>query len=165
MQQWNIRTIFSHFLFILLAAVCGLVGAYVGNLIARLKQKSVALELEHIVDEIYGELLGCSEDWIPWRIAGVYKFAVCTDSVFGGRPLSENFKDEPDYLDAFRHLAHSPGRYCLGPQEDPNHLEETVVSGSRRYGLVQKGLATDVFMDDPISAFQVHTFGCNDCFK
>ncbi len=34
------------FLFILLAAICGLVGAYVGNLLARLKQKSEVSKLE-----------------------------------------------------------------------------------------------------------------------
>ena len=125
-----------------------------------LKQKRIALQAEAIVDDIYRDLPVGGEDWVPWRLAGVYRYSVCTDSVFQGPLLQEDgidadFKDEPDYLDAFRHLAHSPGQYCLGPQEDPNHLEETIIPTSRRYARVQKGIATDVFMDDPISAFQV----------
>lgn len=116
------------------------------------------VELEAIIDNVYRQIPVGGENWIPWRLAGVYRFALCTDSVFRG-PLLHNmidadFKDEPYYLDAFRHLAHSPGYYCLGPQEDPNHLQETVVDSSPRYTRFQKGFVTDMFMDDPISAFQ-----------
>lgn len=126
---------------------------------ASLQQKRALLQLEAIFDDAYREIPVGGEKWIPWRLSGVYRYAVCTHSVFDGPLLQDDgieadFKDEPDYLDAFRHLAHSPGRYCLGPQEDPNHLEETVVKASPRYARIQKGIVTDVFMDDPISAFQ-----------
>lgn len=52
------------------------------------------------------------------------------------------------------YIHHSPGHYCLGPQEDPNHLSEPVVASSKRYGRIQKSFATDVFMDNPVFAFQ-----------
>ena len=144
---------------ILLTTICRALQCLKASPWTSLKQKRIVLQLEAIVDDVYRQIAIGGENWIPWRLAGVYRYATCTDSVFKG-PLLEDgvigadFKDEPDYLDAFRHLTHSPGRYCLGPQEDPNHLEETVVTTSPRYGRKQKGIVTDVFMDDPISAFQ-----------
>jgi hypothetical protein len=124
-----------------------------------LKQKRMMLQLEAMVDDAYRQIPVGGENWIPWRLAGVYKYAVSTDSVFQGHILESDtidadFMDEPDYLDAFRHLAHSPGRYCLGAQEDPNHLEETNPAILNRYKRVKKGFVTDIFMDDPVSAFQ-----------
>jgi hypothetical protein len=107
----------------------------------------------------------------PWRHAGVYKHIQCTDSVFvdddsprlmvGNTYTNTNdddaddhetlWKDEPQYLEAFAHLAHSPGRFCLGPQEDPNHLQPQRHS---RYGRRQRGCVTDMFMDDPVCGLQ-----------
>jgi hypothetical protein len=61
------------------------------------------------------------------------------------------WKDEPQYLEAFAHLAHSPGRFCLGPQEDPNHLQPQRHS---QFGRRQRGFVTDIFMDDPVCGLQ-----------
>ena len=115
------------------------------------QQKLDVIRLETIVDNIYQQLPVGGEEWVPWRLAGVYRYAVCTDSVFHGPRLDQNaeegdFQDEPEYLDAFRHLAHNPGYYCLGPQEDPNHPEETIVKSSPRYSRTQKGISNDLFM-------------------
>jgi hypothetical protein len=76
------------------------------------QQKQKVLQIEAIVDSTYRQIrVGATEDWPTWRNAGVYRFALCTDSVFQGPNLEHHsidteFKDEPDYLDAFRHLAH-----------------------------------------------------------
>jgi hypothetical protein len=107
---------------------------------------------------------GEEHSWVPWRHAGVYKHALCTDSVFsvnfaGEAPIGNDsnddilWKDEPQYLHAFAHLTHSPGAFCLGPQEDPNHLQEPIVRDGR-FGRRQQGCATDMFMDDPICGLQ-----------
>jgi hypothetical protein len=106
------------------------------------------------------------DDLVPWRYAGVYQHALCTEFVFtpdrtiasrGGNLASEKsglllWKDEPQYLEAFAHLVHSPGRFCLGQQEDPNHLHRSGRFVSR---IVKKKnfSVTDVFMDDPVSGF------------
>eukprot|EP00934_Nitzschia_sp_Nitz4_P009251 Nitzschia sp. Nitz4//scaffold23_size168460//386//4464//NITZ4_002199-RA/size168460-augustus-gene-0.298-mRNA-1//-1//CDS//3329543575//9241//frame0 len=94
---------------------------------------------------------------VPWRHAGVYRNRLCTDSVFEkeatklvGLPLTR-WKEEPRYLEVFAHLAHSPGRFCLGPQEDPNHLRKTPQS---RYSRRQRGCVTDMFFDDPVCGLQ-----------
>lgn len=117
------------------------------------------VQWEAIVDAAYRQIPVGGEEWIPWRMAGVFKYKVCTDSVFS--PDAELtcadqtlWINEPDYLDAFRHLAHSPGIYCLGPQEDCNHLGETVIATNSRYARVQQGSTTDMFMNSPIFAFQ-----------
>lgn len=76
------------------------------------EQKQKVLQMEAIVDNTCRQIsAGAAEEWAPWRHAGIYRFALCTDSVFQG-PNLENYnidteyKDEPEYLDAFRHLAH-----------------------------------------------------------
>jgi hypothetical protein len=97
------------------------------------------------------------EGWIPWRHSGVYPYLTCTDSIFHpsrSLPTLSGWKEEPNYLDAFRHLAHSPGRYCLGPREDPNHLGETLISEKSRFYRKQSGCVTDLFMDDPVCAME-----------
>ena len=127
------------------------------------RQKAVLLQWEIVVDyicRVYASS-GDHEEYycLPWRHAGVYKHALCTNSVFGGGVCpthSENeganlWKEEQYYLEAFAHLAHSPGRFCLGPQEDPNHLRSHPAS---RYARRQMGFATDMFMDDPICGLQ-----------
>ncbi len=102
---------------------------------------------------------------IPWKHAGSYRYALCTDSVFeteksSGSSIFEHntplvpvlWKDEPKYLEAFAHLAHSPGRFCLGPQEDPNHLRTSPQLS--RYARRQRGCVTDMFFDDPVCGLQ-----------
>ena len=103
---------------------------------------------------------------VPWRYAGVYQYALCTDSVFHPDDtiafrgsiiaLEESkillWKDEPHYLEAFAHLVHSPGRFCLGQQEDPNHLHRSGRFLSR-FVKRKNCSVTDVFMDDPVSGF------------
>lgn len=124
------------------------------------RQRSVLVEAEATADNLFRKIATGGVDWVPWRTSGVYEARLCSLSVFGGDEtmsrlidVDVEWKDEPDYLDSFRHLAHSPGRYCLGPQEDPNHLGETCAS-TRRYYRRQRGLATDLVMDDAISSFQ-----------
>jgi hypothetical protein len=73
----------------------------------------------------------------PWRNTGVYKFRTCTDSIYGREialpltkielPFAPMFKDELGYLDGFRYLCHSPGMYCLGQQQDPNHEDPKIL--------------------------------------
>ena len=96
---------------------------------------------------------------LPWRHAGVYPNLLCTDSFFSEHsPLLDSriltfWKAEPRYLEAFAHLAHSPGRFSLGPQEDPNHLR-ILPDISSRYARRQRGCVTDMFFDDPVSGLQ-----------
>ena len=124
------------------------------------RQLHVLVRWEVVLDCLYREVSAGEEDgWRPWRLNGVYRFVLCTDSVFRRFDYSKSdldtvWKEEPGYLETFRHLAHSPGRFCLGPQEDPNHLGEVVIRSSRRYFRVQKSLGTDLFMDDPIFSLQ-----------
>jgi hypothetical protein len=106
---------------------------------------------------------------LRWRHAGVYRYALCTDSVFNQEKASLRqqeattaflnnipFKDEQAYLEPFAHLAHSPGRFCLGLQEDPNHLHgpESLSKLQTKFFRRQLGCATDMFMDDPICGLQ-----------
>ena len=102
---------------------------------------------------------GMSTEYEPWRHAGLYRHTLCTNSVFeqgdtkfliGSRTI--NWKPEPKYLEAFAHLAHSPGRFCLGPQEDPNHLRSAQTHS--RYGRRQRGCVSDIFMDNPVCGLQ-----------
>jgi hypothetical protein len=135
-----------------------------------LKHKKVLIIWEITLDIFCRQIPVGGANWVPWRFAGIYRHALCTESVHSGPNLldgANNFekseiKEEPDYLDAFRHLAHSPGRYCLGPQEDPNHLDEAIVINSSKYGRRQKGMITDMFMDDPVSTFQAGICMIND---
>ena len=111
----------------------------------------------------------------PWRHAGVYPIELCTDSVFGKDEMSLSqftvddlldrmdgsnaslynlWKEEPAYLEGFAHLAHSPGRLCLGPQEDPNHLKQKLHLRKNRFNRQQNGFVSDMFMDDPICTLQ-----------
>ena len=96
---------------------------------------------------------------LPWRHAGVYPNLLCTDSFFSGHsPQLDStiltfWKAEPRYLEAFAHLAHSPGRFSLGPQEDPNHLR-FLPDLSSRYSRRHRGCVTDMFFDDPVSGLQ-----------
>jgi hypothetical protein len=143
----------------LLFAMHGILNSYKAAPWTGLRQKRILVQLEALLDDVSRKLIVNHGIAIPWRLAGVYRYALCTDSVFGGPSLGSEaidacWKDEPEYLDAFRHLAHNPGRFCLGPQEDPNHLNEPVVQLSKRYARRQVGVVTDAFMDDPISALQ-----------
>ena len=111
----------------------------------------------------------------PWRHAGVYRQELCTDSTSCHELTSSShhaidgllgriecdrasicrlLKEEPAYLEAFAHLAHSPGRFCLGPQEDPNHLHQQLYRERNRFIRQQSGFVSDMFMDDPISTMQ-----------
>jgi hypothetical protein len=70
-----------------------------------------------------------------WRNAGVYRFLRCTDSVFNlSNEVYCHGKSEPNYLETFRNLWHSPGLYRLGAQDDPNHMREQEMMGSGSYG-------------------------------
>jgi hypothetical protein len=143
----------------LLFGIHGILNSYKAAPWTSLRQKRKLVHLEALLDHAYSKLAVNKAKEIPWRLAGVYRYALCTDSVFDGPSLESEaidacWKNEPEYLDAFRHLAHSPGRFCLGPQEDPNHLREPVVLASQRYARRQVGAVTDAFMDDPISTVQ-----------
>lgn len=93
----------------------------------------------------------------PWRHAGLYSNSVCSDSAFLSKQITPidgvdfMWKEEPHYLKPFAHLVHNGGNFCLGPQEDPNHLW---LQDNGRYRRRQKGFATDMFMDDPICGLQ-----------
>ena len=106
-----------------------------------------------------------------WRNEGVYKFTTCTDSIFEQKvdlpsietdlTLAPEFKDELDYLDGFRYLCHSPGLYCLGQQQDPNHEDPTILpiydiktSPFRRvFPRGKRSRNSDTFMDNHTLAF------------
>jgi hypothetical protein len=95
---------------------------------------------------------------------GVFSCAPCTNYCFDECPLTDgeldnSFMDE--YCKPERPAIHYPGRYCLGPQEDPNHLEENVIQ-SEQLALHQGGLATDLFMNDTMSAFKAGLCMAND---
>eukprot|EP00980_Cylindrotheca_fusiformis_P020331 scaffold7344_cov145-Cylindrotheca_fusiformis.AAC.29 len=128
------------------------------------RQQQVLLQWEELIDNMCQlrseEVNATSQSGVltPWRHAGIYRDPLCTDSVFSSNIMNKSktdsghsLKEEPRYLQYFAHLAHNGGRFCLGPQEDPNHLRQQDSSRLRRK---QKGLATDMFMDDPISGFQ-----------
>jgi len=107
----------------------------------------------------------------PWRNVGVYRFRTCTDSVYdleiALQPLETELaftpilKDELDYLDGFRYLCHSPGIYCLGQQQDPNHEDPKIlpvfdVKTSPFSRLIPSGKRSrnsDTFMDNRTLAF------------
>ena len=144
----------------LLCTIHGILQCYKAAPWSSARQKRVLVQLETLLDDMCTKIMAVDGDSVmPWRIAGVYRYTLSTASVFSSQSLQEDsidasWKDEPEYMDAFRYLAHGPGRYCLGPQEDPNHLTEPVVSSSRRYTRRQVGCVTDAFMDDPISTLQ-----------
>ena len=126
-------------------------------------QLAELVHLEALFDILYCQIEVGGEQWSPWRLSGCYRSSVCTNSVFVSDGLTAEtedlssaleFKEEPDFLDCFRHLTHGPGLYCLGPQEDTNHLGETSVTKSSRYGRSQVGCVTDMFMDNPVYALQ-----------
>jgi hypothetical protein len=126
------------------------------------RQQQVLLKWETTLDQIFrvkSEGSGKSlTTLIPWRHAGAYKHFLCSDSVFSSDHVQSVvvteeilWKEEPVYLKAFRHLTHSPGKFCLGPQEDHNHLRSQDHS---KFSRRQKGFATDTFMDSPICSLQ-----------
>jgi hypothetical protein len=126
-----------------------------------LRQKRVLVAWEQVVDDYFCQLsrvVAGKADWYPWRLSGTFKYSLCTESVFGGPVLCDSGNDEPIYLDPFRHLIHSPGFFCLGRQEDVNHIEQSNVmlsASSPRYVKKPTGFGTsDMFMDNPISALQ-----------
>jgi hypothetical protein len=106
-----------------------------------------------------------------WRNEGVYKFKTCTDSIFEREldlpsietdlTFAPEFKDELDYLDGFRYLCHSPGLYCLGQQQDPNHEDPAILpiydiktSPFRRvFPRGKRCRNSDTFMDNHTLAF------------
>lgn len=107
------------------------------------------------IDHLCNTIRVGGERWIPWRLSGVYRFGRCTDSVFVEEALSpEHGKEEPDYLDAFRHLTHCQGHLCLGRQVDPNHVQSSIRPSSPRFIQKPGNAVSDIFMDDPISALQ-----------
>lgn len=146
--------------------MCCIVQSYKGSPWTTRSQKLILMKLEVFIDRAYEQIPVGGADWMPWCMSGCYRYATCTESVFGmdstlevdikidGDSVGIEWKDEPEYLDSFRHIAHSPGQYCLGPQEDPNHLGDTVMQGHSRYYRQQVGCVTDIFGDNPISAFQ-----------
>jgi len=107
------------------------------------RQKSVLINFEALGDRLYHSVAVGGEEWFPWRMDGVYRFRLCTDSVFGAPPMTQfqgdavaiRWKDEPEYLSLFAQIAHSPGRFCLGPQPDP--IDQPL---------------SDLFMDDAVSS-------------
>ena len=107
----------------------------------------------------------------PWRNVGVYRFRACTDSIYGCElalqrcetelPFAPTLKDELDYLDGFRYLCHSPGIYCLGQQQDPNHEDPKILPVfdvktspfSRVIPHGKRSRNSDTFMDNHTLAF------------
>jgi hypothetical protein len=128
------------------------------------RQQLVLLQWEALIDhmcQIRNEEVDTKDETValrPWRHAGMYNNALCSDSVFSSKDVQPTtpdgdilWKEEPQYLEAFAHLAHNAGRFCLGPQEDPNHLRP---QGHDRFRRRQKGVVSDMFMDDPICGLQ-----------
>ena len=73
--------------------------------------------------------VGCRR---PWRNVGMYRFLRCTDSIYNHtNEVHPQGKEEPAYLETFRNLWHSPGLYRLGAQDDPNHIDEQEIFGTR----------------------------------
>ncbi|CAB9510642.1 expressed unknown protein [Seminavis robusta] len=132
----------------------------------KLKMRSVLTRLEMLADCLYGingqEIDVIPYQRIPWRECGTFRYATSSGSVF--RPQQALTMDHPEWsllakdddedMDSFRYLIHTPGKFHLGPQEDPNHLGELVPSESSPYHQRQKGCATDMFMDDPLRGLQ-----------
>jgi hypothetical protein len=84
------------------------------------RQTDVLLHWEILVDNLC--IANASdededESKVPWRHVGVYRYNMCTDSVFRKTSIphieSEPnvWKEEPKYLEAFAHLAHSPDAF------------------------------------------------------
>ena len=104
-----------------------------------------------------------------WKNVGVYRFTRCTDSVYGREvdlpsvesDLASSLKDELGYLDGFRYLCHSPGLYCLGQQQDPNHDDPKImrlfdIKSSPISRVIHRGNRSrhsDIFMDNHTLAF------------
>ena len=116
--------------------------------------KQALVKQEIAVDELCRGIRVGGETWIPWRLSGVYKYSRCTDSVLGETAAHPGGMEEPTYLDAFRHLTHCPGSFCLGRQVDPNHVASSIQPSSSRFVQKQGNPVSDIFMDDPISALQ-----------
>jgi hypothetical protein len=64
------------------------------------------------------------------------------------------WKQEPHYLRAFAHLACHAGKFCLGQQEDPNHLESMPSGVDARFFRRKSGESSDLFMDDAVICLQ-----------
>jgi len=99
---------------------------------------------------------------VPWRHSGIYRYQRCTDSIFhpskslaeGREQWVEHLKDEPAFMEEFRRLVQTPGRFNVGPQEDINHLGEIAPSKENKMA-IQRGHTTDMFMDNPIRSLQI----------
>lgn len=146
---------------VLIYTAYSMIKSFLASPIASQQLVQILLRMDSILDFCYKNVPVGGEAWVPWRTSGCYRNVLATDSVFhsGQETLhiastgdDIEWKDEPHYLETFRYLTHSPGRFCLGPQEDINHLGETVKES--RYHRSQVGNVTDVFMNDPVFAFQ-----------
>jgi hypothetical protein len=134
-------------------------------------QREVLIQFEVVVDHLCqvvqvkrGFQDAALEDGpMTWRHVGVYRHLLSTDSVFEPTAIVGDLlksKEEPEYLDGFRHLCHNPGTYCLGQQQDPNHEDRKIpVSDVRSSSLKrafrsrQREKASDIFMDDTTLSF------------
>ena len=139
---------------VLLYSMCAAIQSYKASPLTRPEEIHQLVQQEVAIDALCQRIQVGGERWISWRCSGVYRYIRCTDSVFGGRVVYETGKEEPEYLDAFRHLTHGPGNLCLGRQVDPNHVYSLVQPTSRRFVQKEGDPISDIFLDDPISALQ-----------
>jgi hypothetical protein len=148
-------------------------------------QRKQLLQVECVVDDLCDliqtrireamESLPASERefmYNLWRNVGCYPYVKCSDSIFGSPidleipddldlPFIPILKSEVDYLEGFRYLCHSPGIYCLGQQEDPNHEGDTHVPHLDRdtsplnsaFRHDKRNRTTDLFMESTAMAF------------
>ncbi|OEU06305.1 hypothetical protein FRACYDRAFT_255240 [Fragilariopsis cylindrus CCMP1102] len=101
----------------------------------------------------------------PLRRVGVYRYPLCTDSVFNEKAAFDHdiskqmmidpniilWKEEPRHLEKFSHLIHSPGKYFF-PHEDRSHLLEIGKCTAERDH--ENVTSADIFMNDPLCGLQ-----------
>ena len=101
----------------------------------------------------------------PLRRVGVYRYPLCTDSVFNEKAAFDHdiskqmmidpniilWKEEPRHLEKFSHLIHSPGKFFF-PHEDRSHLLEIGKCTAERGH--ENVTSADIFMNDPLCGLQ-----------
>ena len=99
------------------------------------------------------------------RHAGVYRYPLCSDSVFNEKAAFDHdiskqimidpntilWKEEPRHLEKFSHLTHNPGKFFL-PHEDSSHLLEIDKRTAERYH--EDVTSADIFMNNPLCGLQ-----------
>jgi hypothetical protein len=122
---------------------------------------SVCLDLETVLDRLYARIPVGGVEYIPWRKSGVYQNGHCTHSDFIGQtndigPSSDHaeWENESCSGDSFPHLSNWVSKFGIRGRADPNHVEKSLVVISSGHGKFGAGFQSDVFMDNPVSAFQ-----------